>query len=40
MGKSTLQKQKLLNFCILDGTEVFKIAKKLENKKVSPSQIA
>ena len=28
MGKSTLQKQKSLYFCILDGTEVFKIAKK------------
>ena len=40
MGKSTLQKQKLLDFCILDGTEVFKIAKKIENKNVFSSQIA
>ena len=40
MGKSTLQQQKLLGFCIFEGTEVFKIAKKIENKKALPSQIA
>ena len=33
MGKSTLQKRKSFDFCILDGTEVFKIAKKQKIQK-------